>query len=218
MSNAIVKINYEEMLNTMGYEEMMELQEKIKERRLNNIDKRVIILEENKIKLMAEVENLNLIIKKSSENINNMKQDFDDLRDKTSKITDTLVSYTMEKRELEKHINGLIYPYVKKGTLRYELFHGRLLTICKGHIKKSLNVSRFDHIMVDDVSTAKKLASKYLTERNIHTLMRKEARRLFEMSQLSKKDNVKNLGTGNGRKFDLLDQLLDEVGGDWYAI
>lgn len=218
MENMIAKVNYDELLSEMAYEDILELQEKIRERRINEFGRKLVFLENENIQLNKKIDSINAELEESARVIKQINEDFVDLTKKTSQITDTLLSHATEKRELENYIHKLVYNCIKKKSLRDELFHGCLTASCKKHIKDSLKVSKFDCIMVEDVTTAKKLASKHLTEHNIHRIMRNDARRLFEQSQISKKDNVKRLGMGKGRKFELLDMLLEEVGGDINAI
>lgn len=216
MENSMVlDVNYNNLLNDLNYEQMVALQEEIKERKMIlQFDKRISGIESYNKQLEKELERVTLKLEDSEEKINTMDKNFNNLKEKTSLITDTLISHAIEKRALEKHIHSLIYKCIKKGTLRDELFHGTLTSSCKKHINTSLQVAKFDCIMVADVETAKRLASKHLTEYNIHSIMRKDAKRLFDKSQLSKQDNVKRLGYGMGRKFELLEKLLSEVGGD----
>lgn len=74
-------------------------------------------------------------------------------------------------------------------------------------------MSSFNWIEVEDVDNAKKIAIKFLNKATIHSLMRKEANRLDEQYKKSKTDNKKST-VGMARKFELLELLIDEVGGD----
>ncbi|WP_346938140.1 hypothetical protein [uncultured Clostridium sp.] len=175
--------------------------------------------------MKGEYKELSNNVKNILDDNKNIKEDneklkivVDEMSKETNKVTKTLLTHGSEKRKLENSIHNLIYRELKKDSLRDELFHGFLSKSCKYHINKSLGVSAFQWIEIDDISIVETLIMKFLNKTNIHSLMRKETSRLKVVSENSKKENKKKISEGNARKFELLEKLLEDVGGDTYAI
>ena len=170
--------------------------------------KNTILKLENTIKT---IENSNKDIKEDNEKLKNQVSE---MQEDTDKVTKTLLTHGTEKRQLENHIHKLIYKEISKHSIRDELFHGYLTKCCKGHITKSLGVSAFQWIEVDDIETVKRLSMKFLNKVAIHNLMRKETVRLNLQLEKTNKDNKKGVSNGKARRFELLELLIEEVGGN----
>ena len=70
-------------------------------------------------------------------------------------------------------------------------------------------------IEIKDVDDAKRLSVKFLNKVTMHSLMRKYANKLNKEDEESKMDNKKeSLSLGKARKYELLELLIDEIGGD----
>lgn len=206
-------IDFDKVLMSMTPEEIATLEDKTKNYKQKSLDRRVAELENWRNQTKVELNILRSDNKELKENNEKLSMQIGELQEETKKVTKTLLTHGTEKRKLENYINIIIYNELKKNTIRDELFHGCLTSNCKKHISKSLCSSSFNWIEVEDVDNAKKIAMKFLNKATIHSLMRKEATRLNEQHKKSKKDNKKST-IGMARKFELLELLIDEVGGD----
>jgi uncharacterized coiled-coil DUF342 family protein len=201
----------------MNEEEMELIIQKVQEQKRKSLDKRVVELENWKKKADSEIK----VLRKDKMDLNNKIKELEEVientEEKTKQITETLFTHGKQKRELEKHIHRLVYKTIGRNTLRDDLFHGYLTANCKKHLNESLDVSKFDWIEVKDLDIAKRLSTKFLTSVTIHSLMQRNANNLFDKMNNSKKDNSK-LNAENARKYELLEKLIEEVGGDVNAI
>ena len=228
MENRIVNIE------KMSVEELSLLQERINQRKQKSIEERLVSIEkefsndnsngrvvqlENKFKkAIAEIENQKIVIKKLEAIITEQGSIIKDVSIETNKVTKTLLTHGYEQRKLENKMHSLIYKEIPKtDTLRNELFHGVLTESCKRHINKSLGVSAFKWIEINDIVIVEGLIKKYLNKTTIHNLMQRKADEWMKEYNESKDKGLVITST-KARKFSLLDQLADELGGNINAI
>ncbi|APH20821.1 TPA: hypothetical protein ACXDAY_002323 [Clostridium botulinum] len=209
MENRIINLDYESMSN----EELAQIQEKIKETRLKKIEKKTSGLEDRFKKLKNAFDLLKDDNNKIKEKNQQLEDNLKSIQKETNQITKTLFTHGKEKRELENHLHEIIYKELEKNSTRDELFHGDLTRICKYELCKSLGVSSFAWIEVKDVDIAKRLAYKILNKEFMHRLMRNKTKDLqLKMDKLqttNKKPTEREY-----RKFELLEELLEEVEGN----
>jgi chromosome segregation ATPase len=213
MENKVINLEFD----SMNDEEMELIIQKAQEYKRKSLDKRVAELENWRKQAKSEIEVLRKDKVSLTEKVKELEDVIEVTKEETNQITKTLFTHGTQKRELENHIHRLVYKEIGEDSLRDELFHGCLTASCKKHINKSLNVSQFNWIEVKDLNVAKRLSSKFLDSVTIHSLMQKSATDLFEKMNNSKKDNSKSNGK-NARRYELLEKLLEEVGGNIYAI
>lgn len=199
----------------MNADDLREIEKQAKETRLVNVESDIKTIKDNYNKLKSEFDLLNDNYLNLKENNEKLEEQVSVMQESTDKVTETLLTHGKEKRDLDKHVSSLVYKELHKDSLRDELFHGYLTSCCKKSICDSLNVGAMQWIEVKDVDVAKRLAIKFLNKVTIHSLMRKYTNKLNKEYEKSKMDNKKeNLSLGKARKFELLELLIDEVGGD----
>ena len=229
MENRIINIEQ------MSDEELSLFQERINQRKQKSIEERlkaiereftqddnykglVIDLRDKLIKMNMEIELQNAIIKGLKQNSEESKIKLDEISVETNKVTKTLLTHGIERRKLENNIHRLIYKEVPKSdSLRDELFHASLSRACKGHINKSFGVSGFVWLEIADMDAIETITKKYLNKTTIHNLMQKTAEDLFKKSNEAK-DNDQVVTPSMARKFKLLEELTDKIGGNINAI
>lgn len=211
MENRVINIDFENLTDL----QIMEIEEKTREHKHKSLERRVVELENWKRQAKSEI---NILIESKNELMEFNKkllEDVESMRVKTSQVTDTLLTHGMEKRKLENVIHKLVYNEIKKDSLKDQLFHGTLTAKCKAHIEKSLGVTAFHWIEVKDVSMAEGLAKKFLNKVTIHNEMQKKA---IKLDGDYEKLKGKMLTDRQIKQKGLLELLIDECGGDKYAI
>lgn len=201
-------------LNNMSYEQIVKLEKTLEKKKVECLSNQVVIMGEDVKKIGVLVKEIQVDNKELKEQNQVLKDKVEKIQEESDKITKTLLTNGIERRNLENYLHSIIYKRLKKNSLRDELFHSTLTRFCKSHISKSLNVSSFNWIAVSDVQASKSIANAFLSREMIGQIMRKEAKRLFDISQNSKKNNGLTIGVKNARRFELLEKLLVEVGGD----
>lgn len=211
-------------VNEMTMEQINNIMEQAKERKVslleNNVNqhgKYLKRLEDKLVQYQKDLKAQEKTINTLNETVIIFKEEINKVQKETESVTKTLLTHGSLKRELDNYIHRIIYNELTKDSLRDELFHGTLSRNCKAHIVKALDVSSYPYVRVEDLDTAKKLSNKCLSSVNIHNMMKKESERLMIKLENSNSDNSKT-GTYLARKFELLDKLLDEVGGNINAI
>lgn len=211
----IRKENVKNLLLSMDAKELKELEEQSKELRLIKVEDKLSDIEDKYNKLKSKFDILNDNYSDLKEDNKKLSEQVIIMQESTDKVTETLLTHGKEKRDLDKHVSSLVYKELQKDSLRDELFHGYLTSCCKKSICDSLNVGAIQWIEVKDISVAKTLAIKFLNKVTIHSLMRKYTNKLNKEYEISKMDNKKeSLSIGKARKFELLELLIDEIGGD----
>jgi chromosome segregation ATPase len=212
-------IDFDKVLMRMSPEEIVEWEEKARSYKQKSLDRRVAELENWKKQATTEIKCLAEENNELKEKNEKFEEQLEVMQESTNKVTDTLLTHGKEKRELDKYISSLVYKELHKDSLKDELFHGHLTSCCKTSICESLNVGAMQWIEVKDLDIAKKLSVKFLNKVTIHSLMRKYADKLNKDYERSKMDNKKeSLSLGKARKYELLELLLEEIGGDLYEI
>ena len=227
MENRIINIE------DMSFEELQLVQERINQKKQNSIEERVQALEKEfdrkydgrvvrlEVELnraLREIENQNAIIKGLKQNSEESKIKIEEISVETNKVTKTLLTHGIERRELENNIHRLIYKEVPKSdSLRDELFHASLSKACKGHINKAFGVSSFMWLEISDMDAIKKVTSKFLNKTTIHNTIQKTAEDLFKRSNEAETNNQVVTPT-MARKYKLLEELINKVGGNINAI
>ena len=212
-------IDFDKVLMTMTPEQIIEWEDKAKNYKQKSLDRRVAELENWRTQATSEIKYLVNENKELKDKNEKFEIQLGIMQISTDKVTETLLTHGKEKRELDKHVSYLVYKETTKDSIRDELFHGYLTSCCKKSVCESLNVGAMQWIEVKDLDMAKKLSVKFLNKVTIHNLMRKYADKLNKEYEKSKMDNKKeSLSLGRARKFELLELLIDEVGGDLYEI
>ena len=229
MENRVINIE------DMSYEEMSLVQERINQRKQKSMEERLVAIEKEFIQdnnykgiivtLKDEIVQMNKEIELQNAIINGLKQNseetkviLEEISVETNKVTKTLLTHGIERRKLENNIHRLIYKEVPKSdSLRDELFHASLSRACKGHINKSFGVSGFVWLEIADMDAIETITKKYLNKSTIHNLMQKTAEDLFKKSNEAK-DNSQVVTPSMARKFKLLEELTDKIGGNINAI
>ncbi|OSA95779.1 UNVERIFIED_ORG: hypothetical protein B2H93_04985 [Clostridium botulinum] len=209
------KEDIKKALLIMSSKELKEIEEEAKETRLSNVENEIELVNDKYNKLISEFNIIKNDYSGLEEENKKFKEQLEVMQESTNKVTDTLLTHGKEKRSLDKHVSSLVYKELHKDSLRDEIFHGYLTSCCKKSICESLNVGAMQWIEIGDVDMAKTLAIKFLNKVTIHSLMRKYANKLNKEYELSKMDNKKeSISLGKARKFELLELLIEEVGGD----
>lgn len=213
MENKIIKLDFEDMTN----EELIEIQERVKEVRLKKVENKIGNLEDINKKIKNALEILEIKNKELEEGNKIIQNKINILQDEIEGVTKTLMTHGKEKRELQNHLHRIIYNELYKESVRDELFHGDLTRGCKHYLCQELNASKFDLIKVENIDIAKELAYKFLSKENIHRIMRRRTRELLNKFDKLQSTN-KKLKEKENRQLELLDELLEEVGGNADAI
>lgn len=209
MENKIINLNYEDMSS----EQLEQIQQKIKEARFKKVEKSTAKNKDAVEKLKTELKLLNDDNENNKKRIEELKKELKTVTKETNQITKTLITHGKEKNELERHLHKIIYKEIGKGTTKDQLFHGDLTRLCKHSICESLNVGSFPWIEVKDIDMAKRLAYKCLNKVAIHKLMREKTKKL--QAKLDKIQSTNKKPTEREtRKFQLLEDLLDEIEGN----
>ena len=218
MENNVINIDFKNMTE----EQLTIIEEQSKKYKRISLENRVAELEDWKIKhvtnsdlLQNDYDNLSIEHKKLSASTSTLMEVVEDMQVKTAKITDTLLTHGLEKRNLENRIHSLVYKELDKGSIRDQLFHGLLTAKCKYHITKSLGVSSFMWIQVKDLSVAEKLASVFLNKTTMHNEMQNKAQELHNNFQ---KLTGKKITDRDIKRKGLLDTLVEECEGNIHTI
>lgn len=193
------------LMGTMTPEQLKDVGEIARETRMKQI-------EDNQKKQLRDVTLLKKDLESMKETVEALGENLKKVTEETDNITKTFMTNSKEKRDCEKYMHSLIYKELVKGSIRDQLFHGLLTRSCKNHLVNTFpNASSFNWLKVDDVNTILGVAKTFLSSKNIHKLMRKQAQKIHKEKESNK---IKNIGVQKLRQYELLELLLEEVGYD----
>ena len=214
MENNVLNIDFE----NMSEDQLVLIEKKSKEYRKKTLDRRVAELEDWKKKEESKVALLEQSNKKLEISNKDLMAKVGEMSKETDKITKTFLTDGASSWYVTNIIHKLVYIELKENSVKDKLFHGTLTRKCKAHIKKQFQVSAWCWIKSKDKFEAEKLARKFLNKTVIHSIIQNEATGLDEFYK--KCDRNPNTKLSDKKISDrvLLELLIDECGGDLYAI
>ncbi len=193
------------LMGTMTPEQLKDVGDIARETRLKQVENNQKIQSRDMVLLKKEIQSMR-------ETTEVLKEGLKKITEETDNITKTFMTNSKEKRDCEKYMHRLIYNELGKDSIRDQLFHGLLTRSCKNHLVNTFpNVSSFNWLRVDDIDIILGITKTFLSSKNIHKLMRKQAQKIYKEKE---KNKVKNISSQKLRQYELLEVLLEEVGYD----
>ena len=209
MSELMLTVNG--MIDNMQDEEIMALGDMLLQKRMTAISQRLTRLEDKIKKTDEQVEIMKEKQSLINESINEKITDHDEELKKVNKAIYTLENDDTGKfNEFKRCTKSRVFQLVgDSSNYKHILFYDSFISKINNDVAKALNVSRTGKINIDDFQGALVIAKRWYPDRKYITGKVSEFQKLSSKKRLTEKER---------KKINALEQFLDDIGGDVYAI